>query len=133
MLRDGGALAVIGMDPHQQRHTWYVYEYFAGVYETDLARFPSWETVLDWMRVAGFQQTKRRPVEHIINHKTEKTVLNDPFLRKHTSSQLALLSDAAYAAGVQRIKTAVAEAETAGKTLTFPTELIMEMVCGTKL
>ena len=130
VLKDGGALAIIGMDPHQQRETWYVYEYFEGVYETDLARFPSWETVLDWMRAAGFRQTERRLVERIIDHKTSTTVLDDPFLQKHTSSQLALLSDAAYATGVQRIKTAVAAAQTAGKTLTFPTELVMEMVWG---
>ncbi len=130
VLRDGGAVAVIGMDPHEQRHTWYVYEYFEGVYETDLARFPSWETVIDWMRAAGFQQVERRPVERIIDHKTSATVLDDPFLQKHTSSQLALLSDTEYATGVQRIKTAIAEAEAAGNTLRFPTELIMEMVWG---
>ncbi len=133
VLRDGGALTIIGMDPHQQRETWYVYEYFEGVYETDLARFPSWKTVIDWMRAAGFQQVERRPVERIIDHKTSATVLDDPFLQKHTSSQLALLSNAEYAAGVQRIKTAIARADAAGNTLRFPTELIMEMVRGTKL
>jgi len=133
VLRDSGSLAVIGMDPHQQRETWYVYDYFEGVYETDLARFPSWETVIDWMRAAGFQNVERRMVERIIDHKTSATVLDDPFLQKHTSSQLALLSDAEYTAGVQRIKTAIAKADTAGKTLVFPTELIMEMVCGTNL
>jgi hypothetical protein len=133
VLRDGGVLAVIGMDPHQQRETWYVYEYFEGVYETDLARFPSWESVINWMRAAGFQNVERRLIERIIDHKTSATVLDDPFLQKHTSSQLALLSDTAYAEGVQRIKTAVAKAQAAGKTLSFPTELIMEMVCGTHL
>lgn len=130
VLRDGGVLAVIGMNPHQQRKTWYVYDYFEGVYETDLARFPSWETVIDWMRAAGFQQVERQPVERIVDDKTDATVLDDPFLQKHTSSQLALLSDAAYTAGVQRIKTAIAEAEIAGKTLIFPTGLIMDMVWG---
>ena len=130
VLRDGGALAVIGRDPHRGRETWYVYDYFAGTYETDRARFPSGETVLDWMRVAGFQQVERRPVERIISHNTSETVLDDPFLQKHSSSQLALLSDAAYAAGVQRIKAAIAEAEAAGKTLIFPTELVMEMAWG---
>lgn len=130
VLRDGGALAVIGMDPHGQRETWYIYDYFEGVYETDLARFPSWETVLDWMRAAGFQHVERRPVERIIDDKTSATVLDDPFLQKHTSSQLALLSDAEYAAGVQRIKTAIAAAEAAGKTLIFPTRLMMDMVWG---
>lgn len=130
VLRDGGVLAVIGMDPRQQRYTWYVYDYFAGVYETDLARFPSWETVIDWMRAAGFQRVERWPVERIIDHKTSATVLDDPFLQRHASSQLALLSDAEYAAGVQRIKAAVTEAVAAGETLIFPTELIMEMVWG---
>jgi len=133
VLRDGGVLAVIGMDPHQQRKTWYVYEYFPETHEIDLTRFPSWETVLDWMRAAGFERVERRPVERIIAHKTSATVLDDPFLQKHTSSQLALLSDAEYASGIQRIKIAIAEASAAGKTLIFPTELIMEMVCGTKL
>ncbi|HOU14979.1 MAG TPA: class I SAM-dependent methyltransferase [Anaerolineae bacterium] len=130
VLRAGGALVVIGMDPHGQRDTWYVYDYFAGVYEADLARFPSWETVLDWMRAAGFQHVERRPVERIIDNKTSATVLGDPFLQKNASSQLALLSDAEYAAGVQRIKAAIAEAEAAGKTLIFPTGLIMDMVWG---
>jgi SAM-dependent methyltransferase len=130
LLRNGGALAVIGMDPHGQRETWYVYEYFEGVYETDLARFPSWETVLDWMRAAGFQQVERQPVERIVDDKTSVTVLDDPFLQKHTSSQLALLSDAKYEAGVQRIEAAIAAAEAAGNTLRFPTELIIEMVWG---
>lgn len=120
------------MDPHRQRKSRYVYDYFPGTYETDLARFPSWETVIDWMHVAGVERVERRPVKRIIDHKTSATVLNDPFLQKHTSSQLALLSDAAYAAGVQRIKAAIAKAETAGNTLRFPTELIIEMVCGTK-
>lgn len=133
VLRDGGALAVIGMDPHQQRETWYVYAYFPGTYESDLARFPSWETVIDWMRAAGFQKIERRTIERIIDDKTSATVLDDPFLQKHTSSQLALLSDAEYAAGVQRIKIAIAEAEAANKTLIFPTELVMEMVYGTNL
>jgi len=101
--------------------------------DTHLARFPSRETVLDWMRAAGFRQTERRVVERIIDHKTSATILDDPFLQKHTSSQLALLSDAEYAAGVQRIKTALAEAAAAGSTLIFPTELIMEIVCGINL
>ncbi len=130
VLRDGGALVIIGMNPHGQRDVWYIYDYFAGAYEADLARFPSWEIVLDWMRAAGFQHVERRLIERIIDNKTSATVLDDPFLQKHMSSQLALLSDAEYAAGIQRIKTAIAAAEAAGKTLIFPTELTIEMVCG---
>ena len=36
LLRPGGALAVVGLDPHGDRDSWYVYHYFEGTYETDL-------------------------------------------------------------------------------------------------
>ncbi len=35
-------LAVFGVDPHIDKD-WYVYNYFDGVYENDLKRFPSLE------------------------------------------------------------------------------------------
>src|SRR6185369_4016868 len=34
LLRPGGALAVIGMNPHGRRDRWYLYEYFPGTEET---------------------------------------------------------------------------------------------------
>ena len=33
------------MDPHGRRESWYVYRYFEGVYERDLARFPTWRQI----------------------------------------------------------------------------------------
>jgi SAM-dependent methyltransferase len=130
VLRPGGALAVIGMDPRAHRHRWYLYEYFAGTYETDLARFPSWGTVLDWMVASGFQQVEWRLVEQIRDHKVGRSVLADPYLRKEAVSQLTILSDGAYAAGLARIEAALAAAEAAGKTLTFPTDLLLAMLAG---
>ena len=67
LLRPGGRLAVIGMDPHGRRESWYVYRYFEGVYETDLRRFPSWADVAGWMATrawpssAGSSITSMRP------------------------------------------------------------------------
>ncbi len=40
VLRPGGVLAVVGMEPHSRKDSWYAYHYFAGTYETDLKRFP---------------------------------------------------------------------------------------------
>ena len=125
-LRPGGLLALIGMDPHGRRGSWYVYEYFAGSYETDLVRFPSWEVVLDWLSAAGFAQLARQPVEHILDPQRGRAVFADPFLRKHAVSQLALLSDTAYAAGLRRMETALA----ANENLVFPVDILTEMVTG---
>ncbi|MGD9146426.1 MAG: class I SAM-dependent methyltransferase [Anaerolineae bacterium] len=130
VLRPGGTLAVIGMDPRAHRHRWYVYEYFAGTYQTDLTRFPSWGTVLDWMVASGFQQVEWRIVEQIRDHKVGRSVFADPYLQKDAVSQLTILSDGAYAAGLACIETALAAAEATGETLTFPTDLLLAMLAG---
>jgi ubiquinone/menaquinone biosynthesis C-methylase UbiE len=130
MLRPGGALAVLGMDPHHRRNDWYVYEYFDGTFETDLARFPSWGQVLDWMIAAGFERMELRLAEEIGDPKYGPAVLEDPFLAKNSCSQLALLSDRAYEEGLCRIRRALAEAEAQGNMLVFQNTIRIHQMVG---
>ncbi len=130
LLRPGGALAVINMDPHAGRDRWYLYEYFPGTYETDLARFPSGGTILDWIIAAGFERVEWRVAERISNSQVGREVLEDHFLQKHGTSQLTLLTDEAYAAGLNRIKTALAEAEANGRRLVFPADICLMLLAG---
>jgi ubiquinone/menaquinone biosynthesis C-methylase UbiE len=128
LLRPGGVLAVAGMDPRRLRDRWYVYDYFEGTYETDLARFPSWGMVLDWLVAAGFERVEWKPVEQILDQKMGRAIFADLFVQKHACSQLALLSDEAYAAGLERIEAALVAAEARGETLTFHTDLLLAML-----
>ncbi len=130
LLRPGGALAIMGMDPHAGRDRWYLYDYFVGTYETDLRRFSSSGTILDWMVAADFDRAEWRVVEHIVHQHVGRVVLEDPILQKHGTSQLALLTDEEYAAGMGRIKAALSEAEAAGKTLVFPVDICLTMIAG---
>jgi ubiquinone/menaquinone biosynthesis C-methylase UbiE len=130
LLRPSGALAMVGMDPRTLQRRWYVYDYFEDTYETDLARFPSWGTVVDWMVMAGFEQFQWWPVERILDHKIGRAIWADPFLEKESCSQLTLLTDEAYAAGLKRIDAALTEAEAAGEALTFATDLVLTMLVG---
>lgn len=130
LLHPGGILAVIGNDPHGHRDAWYVYTYFEGTYETDLARFPSRETVIAWMAEAGFDGIERRLVHEIADARVGRAVLDDPFLGKDSCSQLALLSDAAYARGMQRIQAALARSTAEGQTLVFAVNLRIEALIG---
>jgi SAM-dependent methyltransferase len=130
LLRPGGALAIVGMDPRAHRHRWYVYDYFESTFDFDLARFPSWGTTVDWLAAADFERIEWQLVHQIVDHKVGREVLADPFLEKNATSQLALLSDQAYAAGLRRIEDALDAAEAAGEILTFPTELQIAMVVG---
>jgi len=128
VLRPGGALAVVGSDPHSGDDTWYVYEYFEEVLETDLQRFPSEIAILTWMRGEGFQNILSKGIEHISDVHFGTDVFNDPFLKKNSCSQLALLSDKAYQAGLEKIKVAAASEEQ----VVFRNELFIKMFTGFK-
>jgi SAM-dependent methyltransferase len=130
LLRPGGALAILGMDPHCGPARWYVYDYFVGTYETDLRRFSSSGTILDWMVAADFDRVEWRVAEHIVHQHVGRAVLEDPILQKHGTSQLALLTDKDYAVGIGRIEAALAEAEATGKTLKFPVDICLTMIAG---
>lgn len=130
LLSAGGAVAVVGSNPHDGRGACYAYDYFPGTLPVDLQRFPSWGTVFDWMVRAGFEDVEWHAVERIVDHKVGCEVLKDPFLQKDACSQLALLSDQAYAAGVRRIEAAVEEAAAAGETVTFPVDIHLSALTG---
>ncbi len=130
LLRPGGAFAMIGMDPHGMRDRWYLYDYFPGTRETDLRRFPSGGTVLDWMIAAGFENAEWRLVHQAAHDVRGRDALADHFLQKNGTSQLTLLTDDAYNAGLRRIESAIAEAEAKGQTLTFPVYISFSMITG---
>jgi SAM-dependent methyltransferase len=128
LLRPGGAWVNSNMDPHAGRDRWYLYDYFPGTLETDLGRFPSAGELSNWASEAGFERTTALTSEHIHAVQRGRAVLADPFLAKHGTSQLALLSDEAYAAGVARLKRDLDEAEAQGQALEFDTDLWMSAV-----
>ncbi len=126
VLNAGGALALAGIDFHAPDFVWYIYDYFEGVRARDEARYPRWEQVRAWMVEAGFEQITTRVV-----HVTDVTfvgeeVFGDVFLSKSATSQLALLSDEAYEAGLARIRAAI----TADPLSLFQTHMDMVMLVG---
>jgi hypothetical protein len=130
LLRPGGGLAVVTLDPHTWPGDWYVYDYFPGTRQTDLARFPSAGRLLDWMAGAGFQRATWQLVERIDQTLAGREVLQDHFLKKEGTSQLALLSDAAYQAGLAHLEAALDAAEARGETLTFRAGLRLGALVG---
>ena len=68
-------------------------------------------TLLDWMLAAGFVRTEWRVAEYIHQEFVGRAVLDNPFTQKNGSPQLAMLNDAAYAAGLDRIHATIANAD----------------------
>ncbi len=131
LLRPGGGLVIVGMNPHAGRDEWYLYDYFEGVREADLARFPSAGMMVDWLAATGFDSiTWRGAAEHIWASQAGRAVLNDFFLLKTSTSQLTLLPDTAYTAGVHKIRAAVTAAEARGEMAVFLTNLYLGLLTG---
>lgn len=123
VLENGGTLAVVGTDPRGHHDDWYIYQYFPGTYENDLARFPSWGAIMDWMVASGFQNVSLRLAGIIHDPKAGAEVLDDPFLEKNATSQLTLLSEESYQNGLGRMRAAIAGAEKQGQQLVFPCDI----------
>ena len=132
LLKQGSNLAVVGTDPHGHYDDWYVYKYFSGTYELDLARFPTQEMVNDWLVEACFESISWKLAEHIHDPKVGKDVLADPYLEKNVSSQLALLSDEAYHTGLEKIKAALASSSDDSEPPLFPTDIYLHMLTARK-
>ena len=84
------------------------------------------------MESAGFRNLRLGVFERFSDHKVGRAVLEDPFLQKSQTSQLALLSDEAYAAGINKIKKALDTHAVNNEILIFPVEIDVEMFVGEK-
>jgi len=128
LLKNGGALSVIGMNPHADRDRWFIYDYFQGTYKTDLGRYPSCGAIMDWMIAAGFDRVDWSVGERIVASRTGREILEEPILRKNGTSQLTLLTRDAYNAGIDRIEAAIQAAESAGEKIVFKADISLAMV-----
>jgi ubiquinone/menaquinone biosynthesis C-methylase UbiE len=132
VLRPGGMLAIVGSDIHDRQEESYIYQYFEGTYETDLERFPPWERIAQWVKTTVFNNLEFTQVEHLLEHKRGREIFKDHFLEKQSCSQLVLLSDETYQAGLQKIEADLTRAEEENKTIIFKSEILMMMLSGWK-
>ena len=133
VLKKGGALAVLGHDPHEAGgDSWYIYNYFEDVYDTDLRRYPSGKSVIDWMKADGFQNISAQEVEKIVNIHVGDGVFNDPFIKQNATSQLALLSAEKYQSGLKRIRETLEQARAGNERIVFRSQISVKMFLGYK-
>ncbi len=109
VLRPGGTLLSVGLDPHEKGGRWYVYEFFPETIALDLGRFPSVQRRLGWMQAAGFTDVSVRIAERLQSSSSLPEALQSGILQQSFTSQLTALSAAEYAAGIDRIRDAAAK------------------------
>ena len=128
-LRPAGILAVIGMDPHHGRDYWCVYDYFPETKPKDLARYPPSGQIADAMLRAGFDRVECAIACRFGTTRVGAAVFDDPELQRNGCSQMALLTDEQYAAGIERIRSAIRRSKPDAPVL-FKVDIAMMMQCG---
>ena len=108
VLRPGGGVCTVGLDPHTGRDRWWIYDYFPEAIAADRERYPAAARIRELMTGAGFAACETREVQHVPAERTVSVAIEQGLLDRRSTSQLMVISDAAYAAGVARIRAAAA-------------------------
>jgi SAM-dependent methyltransferase len=110
VLVSGGGLLTIGLDPHTGRDRWWIYDYFPAALVEDRRRYLPAASIRELMQAAGFSACETRDVQHLPAQMTVSEAERRGFLDRTSTSQLMVIPDAEYEAGMDRIRAAGAEA-----------------------
>ena len=114
VLRPGGILAAIGLDPSTGTDTWYVYDFFPRTLELDRQRYPSGAAMRAAMERSGFDTIATDVAQHRPTSKPARSYLESGALHRHTTSQLSLLTDDEFDAGLAHIWSKIKAGEVDG-------------------
>jgi SAM-dependent methyltransferase len=127
VLKPGGGLLTIGMDPHTDRDVWWVYEYFEETQAIDLQRFARVRTLRGEMALAGFSWTESMEADHVEASRPAAEALTSGIVDRSFTSQLMVLSDEEFRRGVERVRQAN---DAAGGELPLVTDLRLYATIG---
>ncbi len=130
VLRPGGAVMTVGLDPHTGVDQWCIYDYFEGTLEIDKRRYPPAERIRQWMSAAGFVECATAQVEHLRIRLLAREALDQGRLDKGVTSQLAVLTDEEYRRGIDRIRAEIESADARGESLYLTADLRLYATFG---
>ena len=104
MLRPGGAFLTIGLDPHAGLDRWWIYDYFPGALAADRRRDLPTPQLREMLLAAGFSAPRTEIVQHLPVERAFDAAAERGHLERHSTSQLMVISDAEYEAGVRRLR-----------------------------
>jgi ubiquinone/menaquinone biosynthesis C-methylase UbiE len=103
VLSRDGAFLTVGLDPHTELDQWWIYDYFPGALTADRQRYAPTERIRDFLESAGFPSTSTEIVHHVPAERPFELALDQGLLDRRSTSQLMVISDREYEAGMQRL------------------------------
>jgi SAM-dependent methyltransferase len=129
-LKPHGGVFAVGLDPHAERDSWWIYDYFPETRGIDRVRYPAVRTIRAEVIGAGFTRTESWEVQVFEHAMPAQRAFDRGLVDRSFSSQLTVLSDEEFDAGVARIREAMKEAEQRGDELQLISELHLYAVTG---
>jgi ubiquinone/menaquinone biosynthesis C-methylase UbiE len=108
VLRPGGAVLTVGLDPHAGQDRWWVYDYFPETLIADRKRYLAAPAIRDMMTTVGFERPETREVQHLPRTLRMAEAESAGFLARASRSQFLVISDEEYESGLARIRAAAA-------------------------
>ena len=104
VLRPGGGVLMVGLDPHTRLDSWWVYEYFPAALQRDRERYLPAAVIRKQLQAAGFVRAATEVAQHIssVVPFAEATALGR--IDRRFTSQLLVISDAEYEDGLARLR-----------------------------
>ena len=130
VLRRGGRVMTIGLNPHTEVDRWYIYEYFEPVLAMDRARYAASRQIHEWMEAAEFSDCVTREVQHMPIRLSARAAIEQGRLDRTATSQLAILTEEQYRRGIDRIRRDMESAEANGSTLYLTADLRLYATIG---
>jgi SAM-dependent methyltransferase len=103
VLRRGGAVLTIGLDPHTGIDQWWVYDYFPAALIADRVRYPSSESIRAMLSAEGFVSVVTAVAQHIPAAVPFEQAVARGLLDRRSTSQLMVIGDDEVAAGMERL------------------------------
>jgi ubiquinone/menaquinone biosynthesis C-methylase UbiE len=104
VLRPAGALLIVGLDPHAQQDRWWIYDYFPAALEADRARYLPTGIIRERLRASGFAEAATEVAQHVSTEVPFHVATRRGLLDRRSTSQLLVVSDAEYEAGLHRLR-----------------------------
>jgi ubiquinone/menaquinone biosynthesis C-methylase UbiE len=104
VLRPGGALLTVGLDPHTHLDSWWIYDYFPAALEADRARYAPTARIRERMEAAGFLDPVTEVAQHLPAAVPFAAATERGMVDRRSTSQLMVVSDADYEEGVRRLR-----------------------------
>lgn len=123
VLAASGGLIAFGLDPHVGADRWVVYDMFDDTLATDRRRYPPTATIRAWMTSAGFARAETFVAMHLRSRMPARVALDSRYLDRSATSQLTLLDDVTYEAGIARIEQRIDAAQDNGDVFEIRSEL----------